>query len=203
VVDRLKLEYGDRVHVVWHAFELRPEPVPLPPSATPERRERWATLVLPMAAERGLEMQLPSLAPRTRLTHQAVEAARDQQRDDALRHAIFVAFFRDSRDIGDANVLADLAESVGVDRALLLRALADGTHLPRVIQQEQDAHRLGVTSVPAILVGDDLETAEPVIGAVRYPWVKAAVDRALSGDSLEWRRRALKSAIPLKDAPSD
>ena len=91
-----------------------------------ERRERWATSVLPMAAERGLEMRLPPVAPRTRLTHQAVEVARDQQRDDALRHAIFVAFFRDSRDIGDANVLADLGESVGVDRALLLRALADG-----------------------------------------------------------------------------
>jgi predicted DsbA family dithiol-disulfide isomerase len=203
VVDRLKLEYGDRVHVVWHAFELRPDPVPLPPPATPERRERWATSVLPMAAERGLEMRLPSVAPRTRLTHHAVEVARDHQRDDALRHAIFVAFFRDSRDIGDANVLADLGESVGVDRAQMLRALADGLHLAHVIEQEQEASRLGVTSVPAMLVGDDLATAEPVIGAVRYQWLKTAVDRALSGDSLEWRRRALKAAIPLKDAPSD
>ena len=48
-----------------------------------------------------------------------------------------------------------------------------------MIQQEREAHRLGVTSVPAILVGDDLETAELVIGAVRYPWLKTAVDRAL------------------------
>jgi len=177
--------------------------VPLPPPATPERRERWATSVLPMAAERGLEMRLPSVAPRTRLTHQAVEVARDHQRDDELRHAIFIAFFRDSRDIGDVNVLADLGASIGVDRALMLGALADGTHLSRVIAQEQEALRLGVNSVPAMLVGDDLETAEPVIGAVRYQWLKTAVDRALSGDSLEWRRRALKSAIPLKDVPSD
>jgi predicted DsbA family dithiol-disulfide isomerase len=200
VVDRLKLEYGDRVSVVWHAFELRPEPVPLPPPATPERRERWTASVLPMAAERGLEMRLPSVAPRTRLTHQAVELARDHQQDDALRHAIFAAFFRDSRDIGDAAVLADLGESVGIDRASMQRALDAGTYLSRVIEQEQTAYRLGVSGVPATLVGDDLATAEPVIGAVPHEWLKAAIDRALSGDSLEWRRRALKSAIPLKES---
>jgi len=200
VVDRLKLEYGDRVQVVWHAFELRPEPVPLPRPAAPERRERWAASVLPMAAERGLEMRLPSVAPRTSLTHQAVELARDHDRDDAIRHAIFVAFFRDSRDIGDANVLIDLGESAGVDGAAMRRALDGGTHLPRVIEQEQTARRLGVTGVPAIFVGDDLAAAEPVIGAVGYEWLKAAVDRALSGESLEWRRRALRSAIPLKDS---
>jgi len=200
VVDRLKLEYGDRVHVVWHAFELRPEPVPLPPPATPERRERWAASVLPMAAERGLAMRLPSVAPRTRLTHQAVELARDHDRDDAIRHAIFVAFFRDSRDIGDASVLIDLGESVGVDGAVMRQALEAGAHLPRVIEQEQMARRLGVNGVPAIFVGDDVAAAEPVIGAVPYEWLKAAVDRALSGESLDWRRRALRSAIPLKDS---
>jgi len=199
VVDRLKLEYGDRVNVAWHAFELRPEPAPLPPPATPERRARWATSVLPMAAERGLEMRLPSVAPRTRLTHQAVELARDHERADALRHAIFASFFRDSRDIGDATVLADLGESVGIDRTAMQRALEAGTYLSRVIEQEQTAYRLGVNGVPATLVGDDLSVAEPVIGAVPYEWLKAAVDRALSGDSLEWRRRALRSAIPLKD----
>jgi predicted DsbA family dithiol-disulfide isomerase len=203
VVDRLKLEYGDRVNVDWYAFELRPEPVPLPAPATPERRERWATSVLPMAAERGLQMRLPSVAPRTRLTHQAVELARDHQKADPLRHAIFEAFFGDSRDIGNATVLADVGESVGIHRTLMTRALEAGTYLPRVREQEQAAHRLGVNGVPAMLVGDDLAEAEPVIGAVPYEWLKEAVDRALSGDSLEWRRRALRSAIPLKDSNSN
>lgn len=200
MVDRLKQEYGDRVDVAWNAFELRPDPIPLPPPDAPGRRERWAKSVLPMAAERELEMRLPSVATRTRLTHQAVELARDHQKADPLRHAVFEAFFRDSRDIGDADVLADIGESVGIHRALMERALAAGTYLPRVLEQEQLAHRLGVNGVPAMLVGEDLEAAEPVIGAVPYEWMKAAVDRALSGDSLDWRRRALRSAIPLKDS---
>jgi len=97
-------------------------------------------------------------------------------------------------------VLADIGRAAGIEPALMTRALAAATYLPRVLEQEQLAYRLGVNGVPAMFVGDDLATAEPVIGAVPYDWLGAAVDRALSGDSIEWRRRALKSAIPLKES---
>ena len=198
MVDRLKQEYGGRIQVVWNAFELRPEPAPLPEPASPTRVERWKASVLPMAAERGLVMKVPPVSPRTRLTFQAVELAREHGTFDAMHRAIFEAFFSKGLDIGDAGVLADLAESVDLDPALLTRALKAGTYLNQVLEQEQLARRLGVTGVPAMFVGDDLATAEPVIGAVPYDWMKATVDRALSGDSLEWRRRSLTSSIPLE-----
>jgi predicted DsbA family dithiol-disulfide isomerase len=198
VVDRLKQEYGERIQVAWKAFELRPEPVPLPPPATPARLQRWEASVLPMAAERGLVMKVPPVSARTRLTFQAVELAREHRTFDVMHRAIFEAFFGKGLDIGDADVLADLAGSFDLDPALVKRALEAGTYLNQVLQQEQLARDLGVTGVPAMLVGDDLATAEPVIGAVPYDWMKAAVARALLGDSLEWRRRSLRSAIPLK-----
>ena len=103
-------------------------------------------------------------------------------------------------DIGNADVLADIGQSAGIEPVRMRQALADARYLPRLLEQEQLAHRLGVNGVPAIFVGDDLDTAEPVIGAVPYDWLQAAVDRALSGDSVEWRRRALRSAIPLKES---
>jgi len=200
VVDRLCQEYGTRVEVVWKAFELRPEPVPLPAPDNPTRRQRWETSVLPMAAERGLVMKLPPVAPRTRLAFEAVELAGDHSRRQAMHRAVFEAFFRDGRDIGSIEVLADVGASVDLAPALVKAALEAGTHLNRVLDQEQLAQELGVTGVPAMLVGDDSATAEPVIGAVPYDWLKTAVERALSGQSLDWRRRALRSAIPLKDS---
>lgn len=198
MVDRLRQEYGSRVEIAWNAFELRPDPVPLPKPDDPARRRRWQASVLPMAAERGLVMALPPVAPRTRLTFQAVEWARDHDRFDAMHRAIFEGFFRDGRDIGDAAVLADIGASIDLSPAILRRALGDGTYVNRVIAQERRARELGVTGVPAMFVGDVVETAEPVIGAVPYDWLKATVDRAFAGESLEWRTRAMRSAIPLK-----
>jgi len=198
VVDRLRQEYGARVEIAWNAFELRPDPVPLPRPDDPARRRRWQSSVLPMAAERGLVMALPPVAPRTRLTFQAVECARDHDRFDAMHRAIFEGFFREGRDIGDADVLADIGASVDLSPGILRRALGDGAYLNRVLDQERRARELGVTGVPAMFVGDVVETAEPVIGAVPYDWLKATVDRAAAGESLEWRKRAMRSAIPLK-----
>ena len=136
-----------------------------------------------MAAERGLAMKLPPVAPRTRLAFQAVELAGDHSARNAMHRAIFEAFFRDGRDIGSIDVLADIGASVDVAPALVKTALEAGTYLPRVIDQERLARELGVTGVPAMLVGDDTATADPVIGAVPYDWLKAAVERALSGAS--------------------
>ena len=198
MVDRLRQEYGARVEIAWNAFELRPDPVPLPRPDDPARRRRWQSSVLPMAAERRLVMALPPVAPRTRLTFQAVECARDHDRFDAMHRAIFEGFFREGRDIGDADVLADIGASVDLSPAILRRALGDGAYLNRVLDQERRARELGVTGVPAMFVGDVVETAEPVIGAVPYDWLKATVDRAAAGESLEWRKRAMRSAIPLK-----
>jgi predicted DsbA family dithiol-disulfide isomerase len=200
VVDRLRQAYGSRIEIAWNAFELRPDPVPLPSPGDPARRRRWQASVLPMAAERGLVMALPPVAPRTRLTFQAVECARDHDRFDAMHRAVFEGFFRDGRDIGDAGVLVDIGASVDLSPAILTRALDEGTYLDRVLAQQRLARALGITGVPAMFVGDILEAAEPVIGAVPYDWLEATVDRALAGESLEWRKRAMRSAIPLKDS---
>lgn len=199
MVDRLCQEYGRSVAVAWKAFELRPEAVPAPASDTPARHQRWEASVLPMAAERGLVMKVPPIVTRTRLAFQAVELARDHAKFQAMHRAMFEAFFRDGRDIGTIDVLADIGASVELAPTLVKRTLEAGTYLNRVLDQEGLARDLGVTGVPAMFVGDDAATAEPVIGAVPYDWLTAAVERALSGTSLDWRRRALRRAIPLKD----
>jgi predicted DsbA family dithiol-disulfide isomerase len=60
-----------------------------------------------------------------------------------MHRAIFEAFFRDGRDIGSIDVLADIGASVDVAPALVKTALEAGTYLPRVIDQERLARELG------------------------------------------------------------
>ena len=64
------------------------------------------------------------------------------------------------------DVLAAIGASVDLAPALVKQAVDTGTYLSRVLGQEQLARELGVTGVPAMFVGDDPASAEPVIGAV-------------------------------------
>jgi len=112
---------------------------------------RWVQSVQPMAAKLGVKMRMPSVVPRTRLAHEAAAWARANGQADALHDAIFRAFFERSADIGQIEVLADLAANVGLDSADLKHSLALHTHLPEVLADEQQAQNYGLTGVPAFI----------------------------------------------------
>ena len=69
-----ELEAKHDVAVEWLAFELRPEPAPLPDVTGPagERfRQHWERGVAPMAARLGVEMHYPPFKSRSRQAHEA------------------------------------------------------------------------------------------------------------------------------------
>lgn len=179
MVDRLREEMGEAVRVDWQAFELRPEPVPTLPPRGEYLTRVWESSVYPMARERGMTLRLPPVQPRTRLAFQAVEHARTAGAFDPYHRALFRAFFEEGEDIGRPEVLGDLATEAGLAADDLLVALELETHLPAVLAQEARAADLGLRGVPAILLGDDLETAERVTGAVPYEVLAREVETAL------------------------
>lgn len=66
----------------------------------------------------------------------------------AFDEAIFEALWIDGRDIGDRDVLADLAEEAGVDGDEIRTAIADETLRDRLEEQFVEAQRHGITAVP-------------------------------------------------------
>ncbi|ATW90158.1 putative DsbA family dithiol-disulfide isomerase [Halohasta litchfieldiae] len=62
--------------------------------------------------------------------------------------AIFEALWEDGRDIGDEDVLADLAEAVGVDPEEIRDALDDETLREQIEAEWSTAQQQGVTGVP-------------------------------------------------------
>ena len=54
VLQQLHTEFRERVDIYWHAFELRPAPVPTLAPDSPYLQDIWQRAVLPMAQERGL-----------------------------------------------------------------------------------------------------------------------------------------------------
>jgi predicted DsbA family dithiol-disulfide isomerase len=169
VVERLRRELGAALEVEWHAFELRPEPVPTLDPSGEYLREAWARSVLPMARERGMALALPPVQPRSRKAFESAEFARDHDRFEAMNRAIFKAFFEEGRDIGQVEVLASIAESARLDAASLRASLADARYLERVLRAETWAQRLGIRSVPTLVLrrpGEPLERGRAVAGAI-------------------------------------
>ncbi len=71
----------------------------------------------------------------------------------ALKLALFAAHFSDNRDVSDHAVLADVAASVGLDRARAAAILASGEFGEMVRAEEAYWADQNITGVPAFILG--------------------------------------------------
>ncbi|MDP4990116.1 MAG: DsbA family protein, partial [Marivita lacus] len=58
----------------------------------------------------------------------------------------------EGRDIGDADVLADIADSCGMDASVVLRLLATDEDRRDIVDRDAAARGMGVSSVPTFIV---------------------------------------------------
>ncbi len=91
----------------------------------------------------SLPAQLASLAVK--------EEAPDQWR--AFDDAIYEALWQDGRDIGDADVLAELAADVGLPSDVVRAALVDDDRRDRLEELFAEAPQQGITGVPTFVSG--------------------------------------------------
>lgn len=73
---------------------------------------------------------------------------------NAFDEAIFEALWVDGRDIGDVDVLVDLAEETGLDGEEIRAAIADDALRDRLEEQFVQAQQHGITAVPTFAYGE-------------------------------------------------
>lgn len=83
--------------------------------------------------------------------HQLLHWAADYGLKHELKQALFAAHFTDNRNISDEEVLADIAEDVGLDREQALAVLADQRYAEVVRTAEQQMQQQDIQSVPAVI----------------------------------------------------
>ncbi len=168
--------FGGKVAITWRAFELRPDPVPTLDPDGEYLHRIWNQSVYPMAEARGMTLRLPPVQPRSRKAFEAVAFARDRGRFTAMHDGLFRAFFQDGRDLADVAVLKDVAARAGLDADALGVALDEGRHLDQVLADERLAQDLGITGVPAMVIGRaDAGERVLVSGAQPFTVLEAAV----------------------------
>ena len=96
----------------------------------------------------------------------------------AIAEGIFSSFFEEGQDIADREVLIEVGGNNGLERLGVVRALDDTHARDRVLDQEAEVRRSGVSGVPNFLINDRLL----VIGAQPTGVLVDAFDRAMFGE---------------------
>jgi len=106
----------------------------------------------------GAEVGIPfdferiKISPNTLDAHRLIRWAADAKVQEAIVEALFRAYFIDGRNIGDREVLADIAGSAGMDRKSVAERLASDDDRAEVQADIVGAQRIGVTGVPTFII---------------------------------------------------
>ena len=94
------------------------------------------------------------------------EAAKEEGPDifEALNEGLFRAYFTEGRNIGDLQVLRDVAQAAGVPAGRMEQAWSDAAYEERLARDHAAAAEIGITGIPLFIVDGRwiLEGAVPV-----------------------------------------
>jgi len=97
----------------------------------------------------------------SRMALEASEYARDAGCFDSFHDRIFRAYFAETRDIGDLDVLVDLAQEQGLETDDLRVALQEGRYTSRLDEARREGQQLGINAVPTFIINGE----QRIVGA--------------------------------------
>ena len=163
-LDRALADMPDAPFTIeWHPFQLNPD---MPREGMDRRayleakfggKDGAVKAYLPVVEhgkKAGLKLNLDAIArtPNTLDAHRLIHWAGIEGAQTAVVSALFKAYFVEGRDIGDTEVLGDIADSCGLDASIILRLLDSDADLEEMRGRDAAARKMGITSVPTFIV---------------------------------------------------
>jgi len=157
----LEAASGHPFAVEWHPFQLNPDMAPEGVDRADYLNAKFGGRMAEVnarleqaAAAAGLSIDLAAIArvPNTLDAHRLIHWAGLEGRQAAVVSAVFRAYWREGRNIGDRAVLAGIAGAAGMDAAMTARLLASDADAADITARDQDARRKGVSAVPTFLI---------------------------------------------------
>jgi predicted DsbA family dithiol-disulfide isomerase len=126
-------------------------------------------------AKDGIEFDFAAIKrrPDTLDSHRLIRWAEAAGVQDEVVERLFIAYFENGEDIGDVRVLADIADLCGMDGVEVAQMLESDADAALVEREDQIAHEMGVTGVPAMIFGSKLA----VSGAREPEMLAVVIDR--------------------------
>ncbi|MDT8716891.1 DsbA family oxidoreductase [Clostridium sp. 19966] len=161
-----KFEHKDEVEVVFKSFELDPEAKKKYDESIHEiiakkygisvaEAKASNDQLVAQAKALGLDYNFEDIKPTNTFdAHRLYHYAKAQGKLKEFSERTLKAYFVDSLNISDYNVLADLASEVGLDREKALKVLEDNEYSEDVRKDEQKAAQLKISGVPFFVFND-------------------------------------------------
>jgi len=149
--------------VKWHPFELNPDMtaegenlrdhIMRKYGSSAEQSKAARDRLTALGADLGFDFRFSDdmRMVNTFKAHQLIHWAGPEDKEQQLKMALFEAYFRDRKDLNDDGVLADVAASIGLDRAEALAVLEDGRFAEVVRAEEAFWTGNGIHGVPAVI----------------------------------------------------
>ncbi|MEH6410454.1 MAG: DsbA family oxidoreductase [Hyphomonas sp.] len=118
-----------------------------------ERSGQMRQALIDYGAAEGIPYQFDRITrrPSSFDAHRVVRWAQGQDKGAAAKEALFKAFFEDGRDIGDHQVLVDIAREVGLDAQIVADLLKTDADVANVREEAETFRQMGVSGVPTYI----------------------------------------------------
>ena len=177
----------DDVEVIYRSFELNPDAPKVNNNSIHEAiAEKYGMSVeeakanndgiVRQAASLGLEYNFDTLILTNSLdAHRLIHFAKDFNKMEEMTEALFKAYFTDSKNISDIDILGDIAKSAGLNKEEAIKFLNSDKYKNEVREDEALSRNYGITSVPTFVFNDKFK----VTGAQPEDVFLMALNKAL------------------------
>jgi predicted DsbA family dithiol-disulfide isomerase len=177
-LEEIAAEYGDDVELIWRSFMLRPEPEERSMEKFTAYTKSWER---PGSMEPKVNFnewsgtsEPPSHSMPSAIAGKVAELF-GPEAYRSFHHGALKAYFTENRTISDRDVLLDIAEEAGIDRAEFDRQwqAKEQELFNQVVREHNEAIGAGINAVPSLVVGEKYLVA----GAVDVSDYRQVIER--------------------------
>lgn len=159
-----QFEHTKDLEIIWKSYQLNPNQVSDPNKSAVQslaeskgislaEAQRLTEYVTDMAKTVGLQYNFDkTVVANTFKAHQFTHFAKSQGKQNEAEEVLFQAYFIDGLNIDDLDVLAQLADKIGLDSNDLRASIENGTYKDAVVHDFYQARQVGVQGVPFFLI---------------------------------------------------
>lgn len=176
------------VEIEYMPYELKPFPAKRYGADSDYVITSYQNDIVPMAEKLGVDITLPNFSPfpYTYTAHEGNIFAKEYGKGLEYAEAVLKAFWKDGKDIGQIDILASIAEQIGLNKGEFTQALQDHRYQSKQKEALEVALEEGIHAVPAILIGDELlegiHTSEDIISVIQQEHKEINVGKQCSID---------------------